>query len=72
MRATSPRGCRSATCIAETNRIHLVLFGMQNRTCGPYLAAIHRFLISIMIGRGVNGATWIDRATDPGGSMGFQ
>jgi hypothetical protein len=26
--------------ITETNRIHLVLFVMQNRTSGPYLAAI--------------------------------
>jgi hypothetical protein len=25
---------------AETNRIHLVLFGLQNRTFGPYLTAI--------------------------------
>jgi hypothetical protein len=31
--------------ITETNRIHLVLFGLQNRTCGPYLAAINRILI---------------------------
>jgi hypothetical protein len=27
-----------------TNRIHLVPFGMQNRTFGPYLAAINRIL----------------------------
>jgi hypothetical protein len=26
----------------------LVLFGMQNRTFGPYLAAMHRILISAM------------------------
>jgi hypothetical protein len=32
------------TDITETNRIHLVLFVMQNRTFGPYLAAIHRIL----------------------------
>jgi hypothetical protein len=30
------------------NRIRLVLFGMQNRTFGPYLAAMHRILIPIM------------------------
>jgi hypothetical protein len=30
--------------ITETNRIHLVLFGMQNRTLGLYLAAINRIL----------------------------
>jgi hypothetical protein len=34
--------------IAETNRMHLVLFGMQNRTFGPYLAANNRILISVM------------------------
>jgi hypothetical protein len=37
-------------CIAETNRIRLVLFGMQNRTFGPYAAAINRILISLMVG----------------------
>jgi hypothetical protein len=47
---------RSAWCIAlmgsgpahitETNRIHLILFGMQNRTCVSYLAATHRIIIS--------------------------
>jgi hypothetical protein len=35
------------TRISGTNRIHLALFDMQNRTSGPYLAAIHRFLISL-------------------------
>jgi hypothetical protein len=35
------------------NRIHLVLFGMQNRTCGPCLAAVHRILISVVDGRGM-------------------
>jgi hypothetical protein len=30
----------------EANRIQLVLFGMQNRTVGPHLAAIHRILFS--------------------------
>jgi hypothetical protein len=34
--------------ITETNRIHLVLFGMQNRTLGPYSAAINRIFISVM------------------------
>jgi hypothetical protein len=28
--------------------MHLVLFGMQNRTLGPYLAAINRIPITIM------------------------
>jgi hypothetical protein len=27
--------------IIENNRVHLVLFGMQNRTFGPFLAAMH-------------------------------
>jgi hypothetical protein len=34
--------------ITEINRIHLVLFGMQNRTFCPYLAAIDRILVSVM------------------------
>jgi hypothetical protein len=29
-----------------TNTIHLVLFGMQNRTSGPYLAAMNRILMA--------------------------
>jgi hypothetical protein len=31
--------------VSETNRNHLVLFGMQIRTTCPYLAAIDRTLI---------------------------
>jgi hypothetical protein len=42
--------------ITETTRIHLVLFGMQNRTFGPYLAAIERILVSAMLGLGF--AVW--------------
>jgi hypothetical protein len=38
--------CRQPT-ITETNRMQLVLFGMQNRTSCPYLAAINRILISL-------------------------
>jgi hypothetical protein len=34
--------------ITETNRIHLVLFGMQYRTFGPDLAAIYKILISFV------------------------
>jgi hypothetical protein len=34
--------------IPETNRVHLALFGMQNRTFDPYLAANNRILISLM------------------------
>jgi hypothetical protein len=33
---------------AKTNRIQLVLYGMQNRTFGPYLAVINRILISLL------------------------
>jgi Haspin like kinase domain len=41
--------------IAEANRIQLVIFGIQNRTLGPYLAPTHRTLISAMRpGRGVD------------------
>jgi hypothetical protein len=43
----SPRTDR--THITETSRIHLVLFGRQNRTFGPYVAAIQRILISVMM-----------------------
>jgi hypothetical protein len=39
---------RHAAVITETNRVHLVLFGMQNRTSGPYLAAINRMHVSLM------------------------
>jgi hypothetical protein len=39
---------RSYDCISETNRMHLVLFGIQKRTFGPYLAANNRILISVM------------------------
>jgi hypothetical protein len=34
--------------VTETNRTHLVLFGMKSRTCGPYLAAIYMILVSVM------------------------
>jgi hypothetical protein len=36
-------------CFTESNRVHLVLFGMQNRTLGPYLAAFDRILIAVML-----------------------
>jgi hypothetical protein len=29
--------------------IHLVRFAIQNMTSGPYLAAIHRILVSVML-----------------------
>jgi hypothetical protein len=44
-RTENPR----AVFITETNRIHLVLFGAQNRTLDPYLAAIHGILIPVLI-----------------------
>jgi hypothetical protein len=34
--------------IAENHWIHLVLFGMQNKTFGPFLAAMHASIISVM------------------------
>jgi hypothetical protein len=34
----------------ETNRMHVVLFGMQNRTFNPCLADINRILILAMPG----------------------
>jgi aromatic ring-cleaving dioxygenase len=37
------------TLVTEmTNRVHLVLFGMYNRTFGPHLTVMHRTLISAM------------------------
>jgi hypothetical protein len=38
--------CTRALCcarapVAEADRMHLVLFGMQSRTLSPYLAAVH-------------------------------
>jgi hypothetical protein len=33
---------RQKRLATETNRMHLVIFGMQKRKFGPYLAAIHR------------------------------
>jgi hypothetical protein len=38
----------SVTHTIETNRIQLVISGKQNRRSGPYLAAMHRILISLM------------------------
>jgi hypothetical protein len=40
--------CRHGKYITETNRMHSVLFGMQNRTLRPYLTAMDRILISVM------------------------
>jgi hypothetical protein len=50
-RAPEGNGSRRAEGDAtETNKIHWVLFGMQNRTFGPYLAADNRILISLVRG----------------------
>jgi hypothetical protein len=43
-------GKHVARNVTETNGIHLVLFGQQNRTFGPYVAAINRILISLVKG----------------------
>jgi hypothetical protein len=50
---------RGPALITETNRTLLVLFGMQIRTFGPYLAAMHRILISIVAAsRLLVGSSW--------------
>jgi hypothetical protein len=36
------------TLVTVTNRIQLVLFGMQNRTFGPYWASMRKILISVL------------------------
>jgi hypothetical protein len=33
-------GCAASRSIAETNRIHFVPLGAQNKTFGPYLVAL--------------------------------
>jgi hypothetical protein len=43
--ATEADAAGAVRSITETNRMHLVLFGMQRRPSGPYLAAIHRILV---------------------------
>jgi hypothetical protein len=50
-------------CAGDTNRNHLILFGMQNRTLSPYLAAINRILISLVACRTAayeGMAPWLD------------
>jgi hypothetical protein len=44
--------------ITETNRIHLVLFSMQNRTLSPCLAAINRIFISVIQSCRRSAAQW--------------
>jgi hypothetical protein len=39
----------STAVITEANRIHFVLFGMQDTIFGTYLAAIHRILIPVIV-----------------------
>jgi hypothetical protein len=46
--ASSPVPCNPV--MSETNRRHLVLFGMQNSAFVPCLAAINRILISLVCG----------------------
>jgi hypothetical protein len=45
---SQPTALGTTTLITDTNRIYLVLYGMHNRTLGPYLAANGRILISAM------------------------
>jgi hypothetical protein len=40
--------CDLLGVMCETDRTHVVLFGLQNRTFVPYLAAINKILISLM------------------------
>jgi hypothetical protein len=41
-----------AGIITEINRIHLVLFGMENKTFGPYLATVNMIRISVTNAKG--------------------
>jgi hypothetical protein len=57
-----PNSCQYNSCqynSTETKTLHLVLFGMQNRTFCPYLAAIHRILIPAMHARTSEAVPWI-------------
>jgi hypothetical protein len=47
-RKTDAAAMQASFVVIETNGIHRVLFCMQNRMFGPYLAAMHRILISAM------------------------
>jgi Pex2 / Pex12 amino terminal region len=42
------------------NGMRLVLFDMNNRIYGPYLAAIHRILISVMLHARTQVYPWVD------------
>jgi hypothetical protein len=52
-KADAPRvlraGVKDIPYITETNTMHLVVFGVQNRTLRPYLAAINKILILLMM-----------------------
>jgi hypothetical protein len=60
---------RRPPVITETNRIFLVLFGMQNRTLGPYLTANNRMLVAATLVRPnhscttLNGLHWPERCS---------
>jgi hypothetical protein len=41
---------RTCVHITETNGMHLFLYGMQNRTVGPYFFATNRIVISVLAG----------------------
>jgi hypothetical protein len=53
---TWAQACQAVLCVGPgvgrginaTSRIQLVIFGLQNRTLGPYLAAINGNLVSVM------------------------
>jgi hypothetical protein len=59
--STDGRPCLDVLCLAmravtmaiditETNKAQFVRLGVQNRTFGPYLAAMHRIRIPVMRG----------------------
>jgi hypothetical protein len=52
--------------ITATDRIHLVLLGTQNRTSGPYLAAMHRILIPSDGKHALRNAARYSRSCDAG------
>jgi hypothetical protein len=58
---SAPGSCKwnesNTQCITETNRTHLVLSGLQNRTLGSYLAANNRIPISVMMDKDPNWKT---------------
>jgi hypothetical protein len=57
-------GLNSHFLITENNGIRVVLFGMHNRTFGPYFTAMNRILISVALSAAQ--ATWEQAAVSRG------